>query len=234
MHVDACVGGYVLPFAKKSGIDLPDFDLSVPGVCSLSADLHKYGYVPKPCSTILWQSEAYQRFHYYVPDDWPDGAYLSQSLMGSRPFAPTAAAWAILNALGEDGFVSQARAITATKEALVKGISAIDGLEPWRNDLPLLVVSAPELDIAHVVGGMQRKGWVFFGNEQPPSMHLTIDPLPHDVIESLLLDLRSVVAAIRTGHSVTGDLQYGLAKAQHTARWIEQARRLSLQAKSLR
>jgi hypothetical protein len=81
---------------------------------------------------------------------------------------------------------------------------------------------------------MQRKGWVFFGNEQPPSMHLTIDPLPHDVIESLLLDLRSVVAAIRTGHSVTGDLQYGLAKAQHTARWIEQARRLSLQAKSLR
>ena len=202
--------------------------------CSLSADLHKYGYVPKPCSTILWQSEAYQRFHYFVPDDWPDGAYLSQSLMGSRPFAPTAAAWAILNALGEDGFVSQARAIMATKEALVEGISAIKGLEPWRNDLPLLVVSARGLDIAHVVGGMQAQGWVFFGNEQPPSMHLTIDPLPQDVINELLHDLTSVVAAIRSGRSVTGDLQYGLAKTQHTSRWIEQARELSLQAKSLR
>jgi glutamate/tyrosine decarboxylase-like PLP-dependent enzyme len=234
MHVDACVGGYVLPFAKKAGFSLPDFDLSVPGVCSLSADLHKYGYVPKPCSTILWQSESYQQYHYYIPDDWPDGAYLSQSLMGSRPFAPTAAAWAILNALGEDGFVSQARAIMATKAALVEGIAAIEGLEPWRNDLPLLVVSARDLDIAHVVGGMRSKGWVFLGNEQPPSMHLTIDPLPDHVIESLLVDLRSVVAAIRAGDAVSGDLQYGLAKTQRTANWIEQAGRLASRAKPRR
>jgi glutamate/tyrosine decarboxylase-like PLP-dependent enzyme len=228
MHVDACVGGYVLPFAKKSGVGLPDFDLGVPGVCSISADLHKYGYVPKPCSTILWRSEEFQRFHYYVPDDWPDGAYLSQSLMGSRPFAPTAAAWAIMNALGEDGFVSQARAIMATKQKLFEGISSIAGLEPWRNDLPLMIVSAHGLDIAHVVGGMQEKGWVLFGNEQPPSMHLTIDPLPQDVIDAFLLDLASVVAAVRSGHSVAGDLQYGRAKTRRTARWIERA--LELQA----
>jgi len=96
------------------------------------------------------------------------------------------------------------------------------------------VVSARGLDIAHVVGGMQAQGWVFFGNEQPPSMHLTIDPLPQDVINELLHDLTSVVAAIRSGRSVTGDLQYGLAKTQHTSRWIEQARELSLQTKSLR
>lgn len=227
MHVDACVGGYILPFAKKAGFRLPDFDLSVPGVCSLSADLHKYGYVPKPCSTILWQSESYQRFHYYIPDDWPDGAYLSQSLMGSRPFAPTAAAWAILNSLGEDGFVSQARAIMATKEALVDGISAIEGLEPWHNDLPLLIVSGRNLDIADVAGGMRNKGWVFLGNEQPPSMHLTLDPLPDHVIKSVLIDLKSVVREIRSGHAVAGDLQYGLAKTRRTAHWIEQARRLA-------
>ena len=152
----------------------------------------------------------------------------------SRPFAPTAAAWAILNALGEDGFVSQARAILETKEALVEGIAAIEGLVPWRNDLPLLVVTGRDLDITHVVGGMQRKGWVFFGNEQPPSMHLTIDPLPKEVIDSLLFDLRSVVAAIRSGHSMSGELQYGRAKTQRTARWIERARRLSLQRKPSR
>lgn len=79
------------------------------------------------------------------------------------------------------------------------------------------------------MGGMRSKGWVFLGNEQPPSMHLTIDPLPEHVIESLLSDLRSVVAAIRTGHAVSGDLQYGLAKTQ-TANWIEQASRLASKA----
>jgi sphinganine-1-phosphate aldolase len=232
MHVDACVGGYILPFAKKAGFSAPDFDLSVPGVCSLSADLHKYGYVPKPCSTILWQSQSYQQFHYYIADDWPGGAYLSQSLMGSRPFAPTAAAWAILNAMGEDGFISQARAVMAAKEALVEGISRIDGLEPWRNDLPLLIISAHGLDITHVVGGMRSKGWVFLGNEQPPSMHLTIDPLPDQVIESFLDDLRSVVAAVKAGSTVAADLQYGLAKTRRTARWIEQARPIAKRARS--
>ncbi len=228
MHVDACVGGYVLPFAKKAGLSTPDFDLAVPGVCSISADLHKYGYVPKPCSTILWRSEAYQRYHYYVPDDWPDGAYLSQSLMGSRPFAPTAAAWAILNTLGEEGFISQARAIMATKAALFEGISRIEGLEPWRNDLPLMVISAGGLDITQVIGGMRNKGWVLFGNEAPPSMHLTLDPLPDQTIESLLVDLRAAVEGAKTGGSAAGALEYGLAKSRRSARWIERARRMAL------
>lgn len=227
MHVDACVGGYVLPFAKKIGLKVPDFDLSVPGVCSLSADLHKYGYVPKPCSTVLWKSEEYQRYHYYIPADWPDGAYLSQSLMGSRPFAPTAAAWAILNSLGEEGFVAQARAIMDTKEALIDGIAKIDGLEPWQNDIPLLVVSARGFDIAHVVGGMRSKGWIFLGNEQPPSLHLTIDPLPRQVIDAFLADLEAVVAGVRSGNTTAGELQYILAKTRRSSLWIEQARRLA-------
>lgn len=226
MHVDACVGGYVLPFAKKAGLQVPDFDLAVPGVCSLSADLHKYGYVPKPCSTILWRSESYQRYHYYAPADWPDGAYLSQSLLGSRPFAPTAAAWAMLNALGEEGFVAQARAIMATKAALVEGIAAIEGLSVWRNDLPLMVISAPGLDIARVVGAMREKGWVLFGNETPPSIHLTLDPLPAPTIESLLSDLRDAVQAAQSAGSVSGQFEYGLAKGRSTARWIEDACRL--------
>jgi len=232
MHVDACVGGYVLPFAKKAGLRVPDFDLSVPGVCSISADLHKYGYVPKPCSTILWRSEDYQRYHYYVPDDWPDGAYLSQSLMGSRPFAPTAAAWAMLNALGEEGFVAQARAIMATKAALFAGISAIEGLEPWRNDLPLMVISARGIDIAQVVGGMRDRGWVLFGNESPPSIHLTLDPLPSGMVDALVADLRTVVESARAGTASAGDFEYGLSKSRRSASWIERARRLALAKRS--
>lgn len=227
LHVDACVGGYVLPFAKQAGLEVPDFDFRVPGVCSISADLHKYGYVPKPCSTILWRSEHYQRHHYFVPDDWPDGAYLSQSLMGSRPFAPTAAAWAILNAQGEEGFIAQARAIMATKARLTEGLARIEGLEPWNNHLPLLVVSARDLDITRVVGGLGAKGWVLFGNEQPPSLHLTLDPLPDSIMEAFLADLEAVVGAVRRGEGLRGELEYGLAKRSRTARWIEQARRLA-------
>jgi len=233
MHVDACVGGYVLPFAKQAGLSVPDFDFKVPGVCSISADLHKYGYVPKPCSTVLWRSETYQQHHYYVADDWPDGAYLSQSLMGSRPFAPTAAAWAMLNSLGEEGLIAQARAIMSTKEALIAGISAIAGLEPWHNDLPLMVISAREIDVAHVVGGMRERGWVLFGNEVPPSIHLTLDPLPPRIIEALLDDLRAVVQASSAGATSSGEFEYGLSK-RRSARWIEQARRLALAQRKAR
>jgi glutamate/tyrosine decarboxylase-like PLP-dependent enzyme len=227
MHVDACVGGYVLPFAKKAGFVVPDFDLSVPGVCSLSADLHKYGYVPKPSSTILWRSEEYQRFHYYIVDDWPGGAYLSQSLIGSRPFAPIAAAWAIFNAQGEDGFIAQARTIMQAKQALVEGISKIAGLEVLDNDLPLLVVSSRSFDIAHVVGGMRTKGWVLLGNEHPPAMHLTLDPLPRAIISALLADLRVVVEEVRRGQAAAGELQYAMVKTKRTSRWIERAREIA-------
>jgi sphinganine-1-phosphate aldolase len=227
MHVDACVGGYILPFAKKAGLEVPDFDFSVPGVCSISADLHKYGYVPKPASTILWRSEAFQQFHYWIEDDWPGGAYLSQSLMGSRPFGPTAAAWAILNAMGEEGMVAQAREIMATRDAIVDGISRIDGLQPWPSDPPLLIVESRDLDIRRVVGGMRSRGWVFFGNEFPPAMHLTIDPLPRDYIDSLLSDLQAVVAAVHSGTVSTGEIEYGMAKGRRTSQWIERARRIA-------
>jgi len=226
-HTDACVGGYIAPFAKKAGYPIPEFDLSVPGVCSISADLHKYGYVPKPCSTVLWRSEAQQRYHYYVASDWPDGPYLAQAMLGSRPFAPTAAAWAILNSLGEAGFTEVARQIMLSKERLVAGINEIEGLIPWENDLSLLIVSSQGFDITEVVGGMRKKQWVLFGNEEPPSMSLTVDPLSDDVIELFLSDLREVVNSIRSGKEVEkGQLEYGLAKGGGTPRWIRNAVRL--------
>jgi glutamate/tyrosine decarboxylase-like PLP-dependent enzyme len=227
LHVDACVGGYILPFARKLGLQIPEFDLSVPGVCSLSADLHKYAYVPKPASTVLWQSEAYQQHHYFIVDDWPGGAYLSQSLMGSRPFAPTAAAWAIFNAMGEEGFIAQAKAILAAKDKIAEGISRIGGLEVLKNDAPLLVVSARNLDIKHVVGGMRAKGWVFLGNDEPPAIHLTIDPLPDEIIDAMLHDLATVMAEIKSGRLEAGALEYGMAKGKRTSRWLEQAGRIA-------
>ena len=227
LHVDACVGGYLAPFARKAGYPIPPFELSVPGVCSLSADLHKYGYVPKPCSTVLWRSEAQQQYHYFVASDWPDGPYLAQAMLGSRPFAPTAAAWAILNSLGESGFVEVARQIMSSKNRLVEGIRKIEGLDPWENDLSLLVVSAQDLDITLVVGGMRSKGWVLLGNEEPPSIHLTVDPLTDEAIDLFLADLADVTRRVRKGESVEeGGLDYGLASGGGVPRWILDAVKL--------
>ena len=223
-HTDACVGGYIAPFAKKAGYPIPNFDFSVPGVCSISADLHKYGYVPKPCSTVLWRSDEQQKYHYYMASDWPDGPYLAQAMLGSRPFAPTAAAWAILNVMGEDGFTELARQIMSSKQRLVDGIRTVDGLTPWDNDLSLVVVTAEGLDIQQVAGGMRARGWVLLGNEDPPSIHLTVDPMTDEAINLFVNDITAVVDSIREGETVErGSLDYGLATGRTTPRWIDDA-----------
>ena len=95
-HSDACVGGFMLPFVKKLGYEVPDFDLSVPGVTSISADLHKYGYAAKGASVILYKNSTLRRHQMFVSTDWPGGIYPSPTMAGTRPAGPIAAAWAIL------------------------------------------------------------------------------------------------------------------------------------------
>jgi glutamate/tyrosine decarboxylase-like PLP-dependent enzyme len=220
-HIDACVGGYLAPFARIAGYPLPPFDFAVPGVCSISADLHKYAYVPKPCSTILWRSEEYQCYHYFIAADWPDGPYLAHSMLGSRPFGPIVAAWAILNSLGERGFVALARDIMESKAALVRGIAKIDGLHPWDNDLSLLVISGEGVDITAVASAMKMKGWALLGNQEPPSIHLTIDPLTPAAIDRFLTDLADATNDVRSGRVAPRDvLAYGLAKEGQLPKWL--------------
>jgi hypothetical protein len=132
--------------------------------------------------------------------------------------------------LGEEGFVKVARQIMESKMRLVKGIRDICGLIPWDNDLSLLVISAVDLDITQVVGGMRNKGWVLLGNEEPPSIHLTVDPLTDEAINLFLRDLAEVTDAIRSGKEVAkGNLEYGLVKGDSTPRWIQNAVRMLTQ-----
>jgi glutamate/tyrosine decarboxylase-like PLP-dependent enzyme len=230
LHVDACVGGYILPFVRKAGYDIPPYDFSVPGVSSISADLHKYGYAAKPCSTIFWRSKELQRHHYVAVEDWPCGRYISQSFVGSRPFASIAAAWAVLKYLGEEGYVELAHEIMRVKAAITDAVAAIDGLSTWETHGPLLMIRGDDdVDIRLVVGGMKARGWRFFGVQEPPAIHLTVDPMPPAALQALQEDLRAVTAEVRDGASQNaGSLDYAGAsptdKAAATSlRWLIEA-----------
>ena len=151
LHVDACVGGYILPFFRELGEDIPVYDFRIPGVCSISADLHKYGYAPKPCSTIMWRSQDEQGYHFLPIDEWPCGLYLSQGFVGSRPLAPAAATWALMHYLGKEGYIENARKVLNTRNAIRDKIADIDGLHTWKSDGPLLQIASDQFDIQLVV-----------------------------------------------------------------------------------
>jgi len=128
LHVDSCLGGYLLPFVEKLGYPVPPFDFRVPGVTSISADTHKYGFAAKGASTILYRNIDLLKYQMFVYTDWPGGVFASPALLGTRPGGAIAAAWAAMVALGEDGYLETARTIMDTSKKLMDGINAIPGL----------------------------------------------------------------------------------------------------------
>lgn len=222
LHVDGCVGTYVLPFFRELGEPIPAFDLSVPGVRSLSGDLHKYGFAPKPLSTILWASAEEQRHHFLPVTDWPCGLYVSQSLVGSRPFAPIAAAWGLFRGLGHAGYLANARQVLDTRNRILKAAGDIDGLTPWPCHGPLVQISGEGLEIKTVIGGMTARGWNLLGVQQPEAIHLTIDIMTEEALNRFISDLEDVTAQVRTGKiDAEGLLSYGGVAAEETApKWL--------------
>ncbi len=203
-HVDACLGGFLAPFLKEAGYSIPQYDFNVPGVSSISADLHKYGYSPKPCSTILWRSEVEQQYHYCAKSDWPSGPYLSQGILGSGPAGATVAAWAVLSHLGLEGYVEIAKNIMATKEKLADAIGHIEYLSVWKTDTASLMISSDLPEIQEITRGMNKKGWVLWGNNDPPLIHLTVDWTKDEVIETFITDLECVTQDVSSTTSSNG------------------------------
>ena len=119
LHVDACVGGYFAPFARMNGVPVPPFDFEVPGVRSISADLHKYGYAAKGASTVFHRTEAQWQHQIFTFDDWPAGGMVTPTVAGTRPGGAIASAWAVLHYLGVEGYREKARQVVATREKLM-------------------------------------------------------------------------------------------------------------------
>lgn len=222
LHVDACVGTYILPFMRELGEDIPEYDFTVPGVRSISGDLHKYGYAPKPCSTIMWRSQEEQAYHFMPITEWACGLYLSQSFIGSRPMGPVAGIWALMHFWGREGYLENTRQILRIKKAIADQCEAIPGLRTWKTHGPLMMIAADDFNIELVVGGMEQRGWRLLGVNNPPAIHLTLDVMEDKDLQKFIDDLAEVCTLIRSGDLVEeGMLSYGgVGAAESAPKWL--------------
>jgi sphinganine-1-phosphate aldolase len=215
LHVDACLGGFVLPWAKKLGYAVPDFDFSLSGVSSMSADTHKYGYAAKGTSVVLYRGLALRRFQYFVSTDWPGGLYFSPTLAGSRPGALVAATWAALVSIGEHGYLDATRRILETARTIRRGIEQLPELAVLGDPLWVIAFGSRSFDIYRVLDAMSARGWSLNGLQRPPSLHfcVTLRHTEPGVAERFVRDLEASVAEVKTRPAQKSGMApvYGLA-----------------------
>lgn len=215
-HTDACLGGFVLPWAERLGHDVPPFDFRLPGVTSMSADTHKYGYAAKGTSVVLYRGRDLRRHQFYVATEWPGGLYYSPTLAGSRPGGLLAAAWAALLAMGEDGYLRATDAILKSGSQIRDGIKDIEGLRVLGDPLWVIAFASDDVDIYEVMARMAQRGWSLNGLHHPPAVHIAVT-LRHTqpgVVERFLADLSDAVDGARDagGAATTGAApMYGMA-----------------------
>ncbi|WP_116051792.1 pyridoxal phosphate-dependent decarboxylase family protein [Amycolatopsis palatopharyngis] len=213
MHVDACIGGWVLPYLRRLGAGVPDFGFGVEGVTSISVDLHKYAYCPKGVSVLLHADAGLRRSQYFASADWPGYTMLNTTLQSTRSGGPLAAAWAVLRNVGDDGYLSLAER-TATATAVIRdGIGQVPGLRILGDpDATLLAVTAAEdagFDLFTVADEMRTRGWYvqpqFAHAASPVNLHLTVTAANRGNEQRFLDDLRDAVGAARSRGPVTVD-----------------------------
>lgn len=201
LHVDACVGGYIAPFVRMNGADIPPFDFEVEGVCSMSADLHKYGYCAKGASTVLFRSEALKQHMIFDCSDWPGGRMVTPTLAGTRPGGAISAAWAVMNYLGIEGYRAKHGQVTAAREAVAAGVTELGFEILGEPRLGIIAFSHPEVDVFAVYRQMYRKGWFTSLTTEPKALHLMLSPFHIGVTDTYLRDLQESLGAVEAGAS---------------------------------
>ncbi|MEM6684113.1 MAG: aminotransferase class V-fold PLP-dependent enzyme [Pseudomonadota bacterium] len=202
MHVDACVGGFTLPFLRDLGHPLPGFDFAIDGVTSMSADLHKYGFTAKGCSALAVREEALVKHHRFAFEDWPRGAYQSDGFCGSRPASPIASAWAVLQFLGRDGYCDIMRTIIAGRDKYIAAVQSHRDLTVWGQPrATVFSYGAMELDIYDIAATMAEVGWNPHLITQPKGIHLgQLTPVHAGVADAYAEDLAAAVKKVKTGY----------------------------------
>ena len=214
-HTDACLGGFVLPWAEKLGYDVPPFDFRLPGVTSMSADTHKFGYAAKGTSVVLYRGPELRQYQYFTTTEWPGGFYCSPSFAGSRPGALSAECWAAMVTIGEEGYLDATRRILETATKIKKGIADIPELYVIGDPLFVIAFGATELDIYKVMDAMTERGWSLNGLYKPACVHLctTLRHAQPGVAERFIDDLKASVAHVKANPSAQGGQapMYGMA-----------------------
>jgi glutamate/tyrosine decarboxylase-like PLP-dependent enzyme len=200
LHVDACLGGYILPFAERLGYDIPPWDYRVPGVSSISADTHKYGFSAKGASVLTYRNIDLMKHQMFVYENWPGGIFASPALLGTRPGGAYAAAWAALQAMGIEGYTAITKDTMETTSRLIDGINGMPELE---------VIGHPHCSVfsyrsinrsinIYAVGDlMEKKGWHIDRLQRPEALHAMVTPLHAGVVDLYLDDLKQAANTVR-------------------------------------
>lgn len=200
LHIDACIGGFMLPWIEALGRPIPTFDFRVPGVTSISADAHKYGYAAKGASVILYRNMGYLKHQFFVETNWCGGIYASPSLPGTRPGGSIAAAWAAMRALGREGYLELAARALECADHLRQGIAAIKGIEVIGDPQATLIAyqsADPAVDIFVVADQLEAKGWSTDRQQFPNCIHCTVNGNNLAALDSYLADLAAAVTQAR-------------------------------------
>lgn len=178
LHVDACMGGFMLPFLEASGYPVPLFDFRIPGVTSISLDAHKYGYAPKGSSMILYRNGALRKRQFFIHADWSGGIFASTTFMGTKSGGPMAGCWAIMNHLGKEGYRTLAREVMKTTRSIMDGIGKYESLKVISNpDMSIFAFTSRNGDIYQIGDALQARGWHLDRLQFPEALHLTVTQL---------------------------------------------------------
>lgn len=200
LHVDSCVGGYILPFIEMTGREVPLWDFRVEGVTSISADIHKYGFAAKGASCILYRNIDYFKHQVFVNESWPGGMFASPAFLGTRPGGAYAAAWAAIQANGVEGYKALAEKTVEVSEKLKKGIKDIGCFEIIGSPIASLFAyrsTDSSVNVFALGDVMEKKGWHIDRIQRPDALHAMVTA-PHDkVVEQYLEDLKEAVEIVR-------------------------------------
>lgn len=220
LHVDGCLGGFILPWLARLGADIRPFDLGVPGVTTISADTHKYGYAPKGSSVLLYRDAELRSFQSFASPDWPGGRYRTPGMGGSRSHAQIAATWAAMATLGEQGYLDIAKGILSTVRTVRAGIEANPDLRLIRESSFIAAFASGSVDIYRVNDLLRERGWRINVLQRPPALHFCVtrpntaagiaEALVNDLAESTALaKSRDGEAAHTVPHYASGSGEHG-------------------------
>ena len=205
LHVDGCLGGWILPWGERLGYDIPTFDFRLPGVTSISADVHKFGYGPKGLSVLAWRDASYRRHHYYIEPGWKGGLYVSAGLLGSRSGGISAGSWAAMRSLGARGYLERAKAIFEAAFTMQDAVRSHPELTIMGDPTFCFAFRSDEFDVYHVNDRMSGNGWRFNGLQNPPALHFCVTgpQTQPGVVDRFAADLHDGVAYAREAGDAT-------------------------------
>lgn len=200
LHVDACVGGFLLPFLEQLGHSVPVFDFRLPGVSSISLDIHKYGYGPKGASVVFYRNSEKRKKQFFVYTKWIGGLYVSPSISGTRPGGAIAGSWAIMNFLGSNGYKKMAQETLEAAQKVQRAVNTIPDLKITGNPLTTIfsIHSTGKIDIFRLGDELSILGWHLDRQLAPPSLHMTISYGHVTYIDEFIRDLKIAVEKLNS------------------------------------